>query len=230
MSQQFAYDNNHAAYDDAQYAYNLSLSDNIHQTWDSLKEKLYLYSITTKAERGHYQNELISQLVSFHNLLEDVPEFIYDFYMVKSRANDDNPWHTHTVMKDNYMKADMMTVYGELPTPLFDHNGLAVLSFVLSGQANVNRYQHLPNTISPHYPIAKLVGTDNFTLTQGQVLIITPELGNITEIQSLTENTVLLNIHLINATNDIGSWYFPISPKPKQRHEAFFTQRIRRTQ
>jgi len=206
-----------------------TLSENISTLWNELKDCLYMYSICAHQQLSQYEAEVISLTKAFHTHLNHLPEFIVDLQMSKLKTRDGNPWFWQNVKQDHYMQAGLMAVYEDYTTPLHDYNNLAVISYILDGQVKLTRYQDQPSVISPYYPIARLVKTHAQYLTAGDVVITSPNSGNISEIQSLTDKSIILNIHLIKSCRDLGAWYFPISPKPSENHEVFFAQRIRRS-
>ena len=212
-----------------QNAYSQTSSENINTAWDELKDCLYLYSICSPQQLKQYESDVIRQTKVFHTHLEDVPDFIYNLQMSKLKNRNHNPWFWQNIMQDPYMQAGLMAVYEDYTTPLHDYNNLAVISYILDGQVKLTRYQDQPSVISPYYPIARLVKTGEQFLTAGDLVITSPDSGNILEIQSLTDKSVILNVHLVKSCTELGAWYFPISPKPTENNEVFFAQRIRRS-
>ncbi len=213
---------------DEQNAYNQALSQNISSCWDDLKDSLYLYSICAHQYLEQYESDVIEQTKVLHTHLEDSPDFIYDLHLSKLENRNGNPWFWQRLMQDHYLHAGLMTVYEDYITPLHDYNNLAVVLYILDGQVKLTRYQNQPSSITPYYPIARVVKTQEQFLTAGDT-ITSPGTGNIIEIQSLTKRSVILTMHLIKSQSELGAWYFPISPKPTENYAVFFAQRIRRS-
>lgn len=206
-----------------------TIDEAINTSWDELKDSLYIYSICAQQHLKQYEAEAVRLTKAFHTHLNAQPEFTLDLKTPKRKNKDGNPWFLHNIKQDQYMSASLMAVYEDYTTPLHDYNNLAVISYILDGQIKLTRYQDQPTVISPYYPIARLVKTQEQFLTAGDIVITSPNSGNISEIQSLTDKSVILNIHLIKSCSELGAWYFPISPKPTEYHEVFFAQRIRRS-
>ena len=230
MQQQSRIADNSLSHYEEQTAYHQTLGENINVSWDALKDSLYMYSISAQQQLSQYESDLIRQTEVFHTHLEGVPEFVNDLNLSRLRNRNNNPWFWQTVMQDHYMQAGLMTVYADYTTPLHDYNNLAVISYILDGQVKLTRYQDQPSSITPYYPIARLVKTQEQLLTAGDIVITSPTTGNISEIQSFTDKSVILNVYLIKSLSELGAWYFPITPKPIESNEVFFAQRIRRRQ
>jgi len=229
MQQQSPLTDNSSSDYGKQSAYQQTLDEHINASWDDLKDSLYMYSICAQQQLKHYEFDLIRQTEAFHTYLEYVPEFIDDLYISTHKDRNNNPWFWQTIMQDHYMQAGLMTVYEDYITPLHDYNNLAVISYVLDGQVKLTRYQDQPSGITPYYPIARLLKTQEQFLTAGDIAITSPNTGNISEIQSLTNTSVILNMYLIKSLGELGAWYFPISPKPTESNDVFFAQRIKRS-
>ncbi len=196
---------------------------NIETLWQRLRSCLQEY-FHNSVEQIHY-----TRLVAYHtqqliNAIQRVPEFTVQLKKAKSQSRHNLSWQRDRFAFDNVMEAEMVTVYGEQPTPLHSYDGPAGIIYVLDGELTVSRYTEINNEISACSGISKLncETINHYQFAQGTLIdaISAP----VVEMQANSERCVFFNIHLIDLPTHPHYFYYPSYISRENRQ--FFTRRV----
>jgi hypothetical protein len=170
-----------------------------------------------------------SRIVAYHTYqlihsLQQLPEFPVQLDKAKSQSRYDHPWRRRRFAFDSVMEAEMVTVYGEQPTPLHSYDGPVGILYVLDGELTVGRYLEISNEISSCSGITKLdcQSVNRYQYSQGTLIdsISAP----VVEMQANSERCIFLNIHLIDLPDHPHYFYYPSYISRENRQ--FFTRRV----
>lgn len=192
--------------------------------WEALKHQLFALSKNfNEKRRAQYLSKYMRALF---RSLDDQPDFIYALHLANSKQRGAHPWNEHLLCKDDKMQLDLVTYFGDNPTPIHDFPHLASINLVLKGRVNVQHYQCVSTPVSPHYPIDKILRKESVNVENNEMYWLSPNEDTIQEIHAQSGRAVLLRAWLPDSQQkDDTNWYFPISP---QNNQQFFAQRLKR--
>lgn len=165
-------------------------------------------------------DEMQSVVIQLSAKLEDHP----NFHQIYKKSQDFKPsemrlWGWELLAELGSMKVGLMTVDADNPIGLHDHPGSSGAQLVLAGEVRVVQYQHSP--VSPLSPLSlvsksgskrcNLERVSESLLSKADSAAFTPDFGNIHELVSTQQQTIILNL-VLNPYNEADrNWYFPIT-------------------
>lgn len=191
--------------------------------WKQLKYCLREY-FNHQSEQAGYTRIVAYHTHKFVHALQQLPEFFRHLETAKSDFSDDQPWQHRRFAFDNIMEAELVTVYGNQPTPLHSYDGPAGIVYVLDGELTVGRYTEISSEISASSGITKLNCRKINRYRYSQGTLIDSISAPVVEMQSNTERCIFLNIHLIDLPNHPHYFYYPSYISSTNRQ--FFTRRV----
>jgi len=198
-------------------------SGKIDNLWENLRSCLQGY-FNNSIDQSRY-----ARIVAYHThqlvtSLQQLPDYSAKLLEAKSQSRHDRPWTRQRIAFDNVMEAEMVTVHGELPSPLHSYDGPVGILYVLDGELTVSRYSEINNEISDCTGISKLncQAVNRYRLTQGT--LIDSLLAPVVEMQANTERCIFLNIHLRDQSTFPHYFYYP--SYISQENRQFFARRV----
>lgn len=195
--------------------------------WYNLKQSLFNKAFCAASEKSKFRLDIIRQLLRFHETLRETPNFIYSMHIACSGELNDTPWNWQLLEQDGIMEIGLLTIYGDIATPLHDHPGQSGAILTLTGSTGITQFDTVSSDISADYPIAKLHVTNSGVQSEGKVSFYEPNHNNIHEYQACSERCVLLVAAIQCEPPTDRSQYFPISPRIDSNTD-FFAQRLKR--
>jgi hypothetical protein len=167
-------------------------------------------------------------ITALYQALDEHPDFIYAVHVAKTQPRSNYPWNYQLLAKDSDMQLDMVSYFGDYPTPIHDFSPLAGANIVVSGKLRMQRYASVATSVSPHYPISKLRDMGTCVINTGETFVLSPGADDtIQEMEAVCGRCVVLRAWLVDDKSMRSNhWYFPISP---QNGDEFFVQRLKRT-
>ncbi|WP_455221977.1 hypothetical protein, partial [Kaarinaea lacus] len=123
--------------------------------WQHLKNCLQDY-FNAHREQAGYTRIVAYHTHKFAHTLQQLSEFQRQLETAKSQTCHNHPWLRQRFASDNVMEAELVTVFGQQPTPLHSYDGPAGIVYVLDGELTVGRYTEISNEISACSGITKL--------------------------------------------------------------------------
>ena len=195
----------------------------IRRLWQQLKTCLQDY-FNCRSEQVRYTRRAAYHTHQLVHALQQLPQFQRQLKKAKSESRDNHSWQRQRFAFDNIMEAEIVTVYGNKPTPLHSYDGPAGIIYVLDGELAVGRYTEISNEISACSGITKLNcrKVNRYQLSQGT--LIDSSSAPVVEMQANTERCIFLNIHLIDLPDHPHYFYYPSYISSERRQ--FFTRRV----
>ncbi|MCI0507232.1 MAG: hypothetical protein L0Z73_14145, partial [Gammaproteobacteria bacterium] len=140
--------------------------------WWRLRTCLQDYFIGNNNPENGYTRIVAYHTYQLLHSLQQLPEFLVQLEKAKSQSHCDHPWRRRRFAFDNMMEAEMVTVYGEQPTPLHSYDGPVGILYVLDGELTVGRYLEISNEISSCSGITKLdcQSVNRYQYSQGTLI------------------------------------------------------------
>lgn len=196
-------------------------------SWKQLSDALYDYGYGKIEEKAILSSVVKGKLIELYQLLITQNIFNLTLQSKTSGQVTDDAIQFTPLLRDRLMRVDLLKIYGTNPTPLHDHPGQAGVFLCLEKPVIFTQYDEKNSTISRNYPITKLNRTRCDTLNKGEIICLDPNWGNILELQSLSQCSLLLSARYQCEEASRPNWYFPITPK-RLDQSSFFAQRITR--
>ena len=198
-------------------------SSQISSLWKNLRSCLQDY-FNHSIDQSRYARIVAYHTHQFVTAIQQLPDYSSQLQEAKSQSPRDKPWNRQRFAFDNVMVAEMVTVYGNQPTPLHSYDGPVGILYVLDGELTVSRYTEINNEISDCTSISKLncQNVNRYRLTQGT--LIDSLLAPVVEMQANTERCIFLNIHLKDQSTFPHFFYYP-SYIAQENHQ-FFARRV----
>lgn len=118
-------------------------------------------------------------------------------------------WMYQALRNTESFQIGILTLYRSKKVPLHDHPDAFGAQYVISGKVSIKKYQYL-NDKAEKKSIVELQKVADLKLSQGEVSSYQPVRGNIHQLESLTERTVLLSMVIHPYDLKDRAWYFPI--------------------
>lgn len=190
--------------------------------WDRVRECLQGHF---RGERCCRQEQSARHFVQeFVHTLRQFPEFDKIMYTAQSEPRLDHPWGSKLLAYDDGMQIDLVTVFGDSPTPLHSYDGPAGVIFVVKGKLTVKRYRELNPEISNVSAISKLECRNKTCYQSSQCTLIDSTATPVVEIWAKEERGIFINIHLKDNIEHHHYFYYPCYQSSQQ--PQFFTRRI----
>lgn len=196
--------------------------------WSSIRSCLQDY-IGQDSLNGRYAKLIAHHSRQFINAVQNLPNYQQHIDTLQSQPRFDSPWYRYQFAGDGVMQAELITVFGECPTPIHSYDGLVGVVFVVDGELTLYRYAEKNNSISDCSAITNLdcQRVDRYAFSQGTLIdsLSTP----VVEMQANTERCIFFNIHLQDHAEYPHYFYYPsyVSHTIQARQNgAFFANRI----
>lgn len=198
-------------------------SNQISNLWENLRSCLQDY-FNHSIDQSRYARIVAYHTHQFVTAIQQLPDYSTQLEKAQSRSPIDKSWKRQRFAFDNVMEAEMVTIYGNQPTPLHSYDGPVGILYVLDGELTVSRYTEINNEISDCTNISKLdcQTVNRYRLTQGT--LIDSLLAPVVEMQANTERCIFLNIHLRDQSTFPHFFYYP-SYIAQENHQ-FFARRV----
>lgn len=182
-------------------------------------------------DQGGYQSQaemrsvLNNNLILMHSLLMSTASYRELVNSSYRRLTRTKYWGWKPVYEDDLGKAGLFSIYRSAEVPLHDHPGTHGVLMVVEGELEVERF-----TLKEQYRqtnesgMVELDRYDYQTLKPFDITWFGPEEGNLHRMQAISEQCVLLQVHLPKSDSD-RSWYFPIF-SAKQHQDSIMARRI----
>lgn len=200
----------------------------IRDLWYSIRTCLQEY-IWQDSPNGRYAKIIAHHIRRFVNAVQKLPNYQEKFRLLQSQQRYESPWYRCRIATDQVMEAELITVFGECPTPIHSYDGPVGIVFVVDGELTLSRYAETNNAISQYSAISNLSceRVDRYTLTHGTLIdsLSTPAV----EMQANTERCIFFNIHLRDQRDQPHYFYYPsylASSDQLTDHRRFFANRI----
>ena len=198
-------------------------SGKLNNLWGNLRSCLQDY-FNDSIEQSRYARIVAYHTHLFAAALQQLQGYSDKLQEAKLQTQHDRAWKRQRFAFDNVMEAELITVYGNQPTPLHSYGGPVGIIYVLDGELTVSRYSEANNEISNCTGISKLncQAVNRYRLTQGT--LIDSILAPVVEMQANTERCIFLNIHLRDQSSIPHYFYYP--SYLSQENEHFFARRV----
>jgi hypothetical protein len=191
--------------------------------WNNMKHSLQGYFVVER-KSGRCAQRIGYQAREFVDKIQQLPEFEPIIYTAQNKQRNDYPWHRYELAYDEAMQIELVTVFGDYPTPLHSYDGPAGLLHVIQGKLTLYRYRELNHEVTEFSTITKLECqiTNNYQSTQSTVVdsVATP----VVQMQANSERSIFFNIHLKDNVNHHHFFYYPCYGSREQ--PQFFTRRV----
>lgn len=204
---------------------NTTVDDALRGVWDD-----FIGSITNIDKEG-YQSQaemssvLNSNLILMHNLLMSTSKYRELVNSSYRRLTRTKYWGWKSVYEDALGKVGLFSIYRTAQVPLHDHPGVRGALMVVEGELEVERF-----TLKDEYRqrnesgLVELKRHDRQTLKPFDITWFGPEEGNLHSMEAISDQCVMLQVHLSKSYNE-RSWYFPIF-SAEQDQESIKARRI----
>ena len=198
-------------------------SGKISKLWGNLRSCFQGY-FNNSIDQSRYARIAAYHTHQFVTAIQQLQGYSSKLQEAKSQSRHDRPWTRQRFAFDNVMEAEIVTVHGELATPLHSYDGPVGILYVLDGELTVSRYTEINNEISNCTGISKLncQTVNRYRLTQGT--LIDSLLAPVVEMQANTERCIFLNIHLRDQSAFPHYFYYP--SYISQQNNQFFARRV----
>jgi hypothetical protein len=198
-------------------------SGKLSNLWGNLRSCLQDY-FNNCIEQSRYTRIVAYHTHQFATALKQLQNYSDKFQEAQTQPQPDRSWSRQRIAFDNVMEAELITVFGNQPTPLHSYDGPVGIIYVLDGELTVSRYSEANNEISHCTGISKLncQAVNRYRLTQGT--LIDSILAPVVEMQANTERCIFLNIHLRDQSSFPHYFYYP--SYLSQENEHFFARRV----
>ncbi len=198
-------------------------NSHIYPLWCNVRACLQDYFNDT-VEQSHFTRLVAYHTHQFVNAVQQLSDYAELIQEIKSQSRHDRAWVRQRFAFDNIMEAELVTVFGDQPTPLHSYDGPVGILYVLDGELTVSRYSEINSEISACTGITKLncQTVNRYRLTQGT--LIDSLLAPVVEMQANTERCVFLNTHLKDQSTFPHYLYYP--SYISQDNRQFFARRV----
>lgn len=199
-----------------------------HPAWLNLQQLLHRYAGASQVHKSEFLPELNTALNSLFKLLYRLVDFNPLVQAISPNRFVGNPIETAEIISDGIMVLEALSVFGCHRSELVDRPGQSGLYISLENTVAINQYTKCTSAISEQCGINKLNRVLCTTLERGKALAFDPNQGNIVEIQTSAEKSIVLCIryqyNLPLSKSRKGNTYFPITANQAQQSSLFARQ------
>lgn len=211
-----------------QYSNVLEDATELRSLWNNIKSCLLQY-IWQDAVNGRFANIVAHHSRQFIAAVQNLPSYRQHIATIQSIGRFEAPWYRCQFAGDGTMQAELITVFGDHPTPIHSYDGLVGVVYVIDGQLTLYRYVENNNAISECSAITSLDchRVDHYEPSQGTLIdsLSTP----VVEMQANTAQCSFFNIHLQDPAEHTHFFYYPsylYQSLPNHSSSTFFANRI----
>ncbi len=171
------------------------------------------------------QSVLNNNLILMHSLLMSTATYRELVNSSYRRLTRTKYWGWKSVYEDELGKVGLFSIYRTAEVPLHDHPGMRGALMVVEGELDVERY-----TLKQEYRqsdesgMVELQRYDRQRLKPFDITWFGPDEGNLHTMRAISEQCVLLQVHLPKLDRD-RSWYFP-TYATEQNQDSIMARRI----
>jgi hypothetical protein len=191
--------------------------------WHRIKDGLQDYFIEDR-KSGRYAQRIGHLARDFIDKIQKLPEFEQIIYTAQNKPRRDYPWHRYELAYDDAMQIELVTVFGDYPTPLHSYDGPAGIIYIVQGKLRLCRYCELNHEISDFCAITKLQCQSMDTYQSTQCTLIDSISAPVVEMETDNARSIFFNIHLKDHADHPHYFYYP-SYLSREKPE-FFSRRV----
>ena len=158
-----------------------------------------------------YHAILLESTDSLYNKLRKYNRFDEAVHIAhRCLAAENELFSYQKLIATGFLKIGLLTLYHDNHMPLHDHPGAYGSQYVLSGRVQLRQYQHISD-MQTEQSIARLDKVTEAILVEDNVSVFEPYAGNIHQLNSISQRSVLLSMMIHPYKYQQRSWYFPMN-------------------
>ena len=168
--------------------------------------------------------KMLHHLAWLHQIMDERMDEYRDAIQHNNHCDTVQPWGWLPLIEREDVRGGILSVGRQHPIPLHDHPGTFGVLMILAGEIRVTQYDRI-DARQPSGATVKLCNRNIHHLGPRDVSIFQPDLGNLHQLQAISDDCMIVEFMFEPYAWEQRSWYFTL-PEAKRGDDCVMARRV----